>query len=220
MAVLRVPAVCSHRSSYFRARRRTATERPPVDLSRGCRRCARRHGGDIVVGRSPRGRILALGALYSDRSQIALRMLTTARASRRRSTRLVMRRSSRAIAFRWTLRIDATAYRLVHGEADSAAVADRRIATATTSSLRRCRRHGSTCCRHRRLGARLTVLAPSGILGPKRSAGPARSKGLEQRVDVLAGEVPGQRRRSSRPAVRVRRRPAPRAEDRAVPRSA
>src|SRR6266498_3694603 len=58
--------------------------------------------GDVVLVRGPRGRDLG-HALYSDRSQIALRMIAYGTA---------------AVAFRQSLAIDATAYRLVHGEAD------------------------------------------------------------------------------------------------------
>ena len=72
-------------------------------------------GGDIVEVRSPRGRV-AGWALYSDRSQITLRMLTNREA--RADEALIRRRIESAIAFRDTLSIDATAYRLVHGEAD------------------------------------------------------------------------------------------------------
>ena len=56
-------------------------------------------------------------ALYSDRSQIALRMLTYGERAGR-SRRSCAARLEAAIAFRESLGIDATAYRLVHGEAD------------------------------------------------------------------------------------------------------
>ena len=65
---------------------------------------------------APRGR--AFGhALYSDRSQITLRMLTYGdrRRRRRAGSRDASRRRSRSAQ---SLGIDATAYRLVHGEAD------------------------------------------------------------------------------------------------------
>ena len=71
--------------------------------------------GDRVVVRGPRGRTLGQ-ALYSDRSQIAIRMLTRGDAAA--DDELLRRRIETAIAFRRSLAIDASAYRLVHGEAD------------------------------------------------------------------------------------------------------
>src|SRR5216110_982427 len=58
--------------------------------------------GDVVRVVGSRGRYLAR-ALFSDRSQITLRVLT---------------QQEQAIAFRDLLTIDATAYRIVHGEGD------------------------------------------------------------------------------------------------------
>src|ERR1700681_3989750 len=71
--------------------------------------------GDIVLVRDPRGRPLG-HAMYSSASQIALRMLTY--GEKPVDEALIRRRIESAIAFRETLGIDATAYRLVHGEAD------------------------------------------------------------------------------------------------------
>jgi len=76
---------------------------------------ARAAAGDIVQVRSPRGQALG-SALFSDRSQITLRMLTYGESVG--DAALVRRRIEAAIAFRGSLAIDATAYRLVHGEAD------------------------------------------------------------------------------------------------------
>ena len=73
-------------------------------------------GGDTVVVRNPRGRIVGR-ALFSDRSQIALRMLDRW-ARRRPGIDLWRARLEAAIAFRASLGIDATAYRLVHAEGD------------------------------------------------------------------------------------------------------
>ena len=73
-------------------------------------------GGDRVVVRNGRGR--ALGhAFYSDRSLIALSMLTRGDDAPADDA-LIRRRIEAALAFRGTLAIDASAYRLVHGEAD------------------------------------------------------------------------------------------------------
>src|SRR5687767_3341296 len=71
--------------------------------------------GDTVTVFGTRGRPVGHG-LYSDRSQIALRMLSDAATPA--DVTLWRERLQRAIAYRETLRIDATAYRLVHAEAD------------------------------------------------------------------------------------------------------
>src|SRR3954447_7276867 len=71
--------------------------------------------GDTVTVVGPRRRRLGQ-ALYSDRSQIALRMLTHLDADA--GPDLWRRRIETAMRFRDSLHIDATAMRLVHGEAD------------------------------------------------------------------------------------------------------
>src|SRR5262245_8969397 len=71
--------------------------------------------GDIVSVRDARGRTLG-HALYSDRSLIAVRMLSY--GDEVADGELIRRRLESAVAFRESLAIDATAYRLVHGEAD------------------------------------------------------------------------------------------------------
>src|SRR5262245_6288735 len=72
-------------------------------------------GGDLVRVIGPRRRDVG-SALLSDRSQIALRMLTT--GSDVADDALIASRIERALAFRRALSLDATAYRLVHAEAD------------------------------------------------------------------------------------------------------
>ena len=74
---------------------------------------ARAAAGDRVQVRGPRGRKLG-DALYSDRSQIAIRMLT--RGDAPADEELLRRRIAAAIGFRRSLAIDASAYRLVHGD--------------------------------------------------------------------------------------------------------
>src|SRR5262245_22703817 len=76
---------------------------------------ARAKAGDRVSVRGPRGHLLGQ-ALYSDRSQIALRMLTDGETVA--DDELIRNRLKTAIAYRRSLEIDATAYRVVHGEAD------------------------------------------------------------------------------------------------------
>src|SRR5688500_17729480 len=67
--------------------------------------------GGIVTVHGTRGRVLG-DALFSDRSEITVRMLT--RGDVRADERLLRARLEQAIAFRESLKIDATAYRLVH----------------------------------------------------------------------------------------------------------
>ena len=76
---------------------------------------ARASAGDRVSVRGPRGHVLGQ-ALYSDSSQIALRMLTDGETVA--DDELIRTRLAASIAYRRSLSIDATAYRLVHGEAD------------------------------------------------------------------------------------------------------
>ena len=77
---------------------------------------ARATAGDIVVVQGARGGRPLGSALFSDRSQIALRMLTY--GDHLADAALVGERIAAAIAFRDSLAIDATAFRIVHGEAD------------------------------------------------------------------------------------------------------
>jgi 23S rRNA (cytosine1962-C5)-methyltransferase len=144
----------------------------------------RASGGDIVHVRSPRGQLVG-SALFSDRSQITLRLLT--HGEQPADAALVRRRIETAIAFRESLAIEATAYRLVHGEADllPSLIVDRYgdhlVVQALSQGM------------DRLLPAIVTALAgrlhPLGILA--RNDPKARLlEGLEQRVDVLAGDVP------------------------------
>src|SRR5262245_7649501 len=74
----------------------------------------RASAADLVVVKNVRGRVLGR-ALYSDRSQIAIRVVGY---GEKFDDEWLKRRLESAIAFRKSLAIDATAYRLVHGEAD------------------------------------------------------------------------------------------------------
>ena len=76
---------------------------------------ARASGGDTVRVEGSHGRRLG-HALFSDRSQIALRMLAT--DDRPADLSLWRERLRAAVDLRTALRIDATAYRLVNGEGD------------------------------------------------------------------------------------------------------
>jgi len=144
----------------------------------------RAEAGDRVSVRGPRGRVLGQ-ALYSDRSQIAIRMLTY--GDQPADDQLIRRRIDQAIAFRGSLAIDATAYRLVHGEADllPSLVVDRYGEYLVVQALSQ----GMDRLLPLVVATLGDLLAPRGILA--RNDPRARLlEGLEQRVDVLAGDVP------------------------------
>ena len=140
--------------------------------------------GDIVQVRNPRGRPLG-SALFSDRSQITLRMLSYGEAPA--DEPLIRRRIATAIAFRTSLGIDATAYRLVHGEADllPSLIVDRYGDYLVVQTLSQ----GMDRLLPAVVSALTDLLHPLGILA--RNDPKVRVlEGLEQRVDVLAGEIP------------------------------
>src|SRR5438105_194866 len=74
---------------------------------------------DVVDVIGPRHRKIG-SALFSDRSQISIRMLTLGDGleGAERVEGLLRSRIEQAVRFRASLQLDATAYRLVHGEAD------------------------------------------------------------------------------------------------------
>jgi 23S rRNA (cytosine1962-C5)-methyltransferase len=142
-------------------------------------------GGDRVVVRNGRGR--ALGhAFYSDRSQIALRMLTRGDDAPADDA-LIRRRIEAALAFRGTLALDASAYRLVHGEADllPSLIVDRYGDYLVVQTLSQ----GADRLLPLVVSTLRELVGPRGILArndPKTRA----LEGLEQKVEVLDGEVP------------------------------
>src|SRR5580765_7920292 len=144
----------------------------------------RAEGGDIVLVRDSRGRPLG-HAVYSSASQIALRMLTY--GDKPADQGLIRRRIERAIQFRGSLGIDATAYRLVHGEGDllPSLIVDRYGDYLVVQALSQ----GMDRLLPSVVSALTELLQPRGILA--RNDPRARVlDGLEQRVDVLAGDVP------------------------------
>ena len=72
-------------------------------------------GGDLVQVLGPRQRLVG-HALFSDQSQITIRMLS--RGEQAVDASVIRGRLEAALKYRESLRLDATAYRLVHGEAD------------------------------------------------------------------------------------------------------
>jgi 23S rRNA (cytosine1962-C5)-methyltransferase len=143
--------------------------------------------GDVVLVRGVRGRPIGV-ALFSSQSQIAIRMLAQDHGGDAPAIEeLVRRRIAAAIAFRQSLRIDATAYRLVHGEADllSSLVVDRYGDYLVVQALSQ----GMDRLLPVVVAALNELLQPRGILA--RNDPRARVlEGLEQRVEVLAGDIP------------------------------
>ena len=140
--------------------------------------------GQIVLVTSRRKAPLGY-ALYSDRSEIALRMLT--RSGDAPTLDTFRRRIDAAAAYRESLGIDATAYRVIHGEADRlpGLVVDRYGDYLVLQAL--------VQAADRMLPdlTRLLVeaLKPAGILA-RNDPRVRLLEGLEQRVEVLHGTVP------------------------------
>jgi 23S rRNA (cytosine1962-C5)-methyltransferase len=141
-------------------------------------------GGDTVRVVGARGRPLG-DALYSDRSEISLRMLT--RGDRSAGAALWRTRLEHAIRFRESLDIDATAYRVVHGEADllPSLVVDRYADYLVVQALSQgVDRLMPEITRHL-----VELMKPAGVLA-RNDPRVRLLEGLEQRVEVLHGEVP------------------------------
>src|SRR3989442_4035845 len=144
----------------------------------------RAEAGDRVVVRGPRGRTLG-HALFSDRSQIALRLL--AYGEEPADDALIRRRVESALEFRQSLEIDATAFRLIHGEGDllPSLVVDRYGDYLVVQTLSQ----GMDRLLPVIVSTLQELVRPRGILA--RNDPRARLlEGLEQRVDILAGDVP------------------------------
>jgi 23S rRNA (cytosine1962-C5)-methyltransferase len=140
--------------------------------------------GDIVRVLDSRGR--AIGhALYSDRSEITLRMFT--RGPEPPTSGTWRTRLRQALDFREALAIDATAYRLVHGEADllPSLIVDRYGDYLVVQAL------SQAVDRAMPLITELLVelVSPTGILA-RNDPRVRQLEGLEQTVEVLHGNVP------------------------------
>ena len=124
-------------------------------------------------------------ALYSPRSTIALRMLT--RDARAINAAFWKERIAAAVAYRDALAPRATAYRLVHAEADGlpSLFADRFGPCIVVQILSA----GLDACRADIISALRDVASPAGILG-RHDAGVRGLEGLDQDVALLHGEVP------------------------------
>jgi 23S rRNA (cytosine1962-C5)-methyltransferase len=145
---------------------------------------AQASAGEIVTVSGTRGRVLG-DALFSDRSEITIRMLT--RGDVRADETLLRRRIQQAIGYRESLKIDATAYRLVHGEADllpSLVVdryADYLVVQALSQAMDR--------LLPRMVALLVELTSAKGVLA-RNDPRVRLLEGLEQKVDVLHGEVP------------------------------
>ena len=144
----------------------------------------RASGGDIVTVVGPRQRVIGQ-ALFSDRSQIPLRMVTYGEAPA--DLALWRARLQAAIAFRNSLHLDATAYRLVHGEADllPSVIVDRYGDYLVVQTLSQ----GADRLLPDITRLLVELLSPAGILA--RNDPRVRTlEGLELRVEPLDGVIP------------------------------
>jgi 23S rRNA (cytosine1962-C5)-methyltransferase len=140
--------------------------------------------GDIVEVRNQRHRVLGR-AFFSDQSQITLRLI--ARGEVGVDAAFWRARLQAALAFRETLKIDASAYRLVHAEADliPSFIVDRYGDYLVVQALAQ-----ST---DRLLPTLVPILVDlTGARGVLARNDPRvrMLEGLEQRVDILYGDVP------------------------------
>ena len=140
--------------------------------------------GAIVRVVGPGKRTLG-SALFSDRSQITLRMLTM--GDHVADAALLKARIQRAVEFRARLELDATAYRLVHGEADllPSLVVDRYGDYLVVQALSQ----GMDAWLPDVVAALQETLAPAGILA-RHDPKVRLLEGLDQHVRELAGSVP------------------------------
>ena len=141
-------------------------------------------GGDRVVVRNARGAVLG-SAFYSDRSQIAIRMIIDGEAPA--DDDLIRQRIGDAIRFRSSLAIHATAYRLVHGEADllPSLIVDRYGDHLVVQTLSQ----GMDRLLPLIVQTLNDLIQPRGILA--RNDPRIRAlEGLERQVLVLSGDVP------------------------------
>ncbi len=144
------------------------------------------HGGDTVRVISTRGRILGQ-ALFSDRSEIALRFIT--HDAEPVDASLWRRRLSQAIQFREGLDLNGDAYRLVHGEADllPSLIVDRYADYLVLQALSQ----GIDRLVPELTAMLVDLVRPAGILA-RNDPRVRLLEGLEQRVEVLHGTVPDQ----------------------------
>ena len=140
--------------------------------------------GAVVRVAAPGGRFLAR-AFYSDRSQITLRILT--RQDEPVDRRFWRARLEQAISFRDRLDIDATAFRLLHGEGDlvPSLVVDRYGDYLSLQALSQ----GSDRLLPEMTSLLAELLQPKGIIA-RNDPRVRLLEGLDQHVAVLDGVIP------------------------------
>jgi 23S rRNA (cytosine1962-C5)-methyltransferase len=140
--------------------------------------------GDLVQVFGSRGRPVG-HALFSDESEITLRMV--AYGSAPPAGTFVKERLADAIAYRTSLSLDATAYRLVHGEADRlpSLIVDRYADYLVVQALSQ----GIDRRVPEIVSALVELIRPAGILA-RNDPRVRLLEGLEQKVEVLHGTVP------------------------------
>ena len=140
--------------------------------------------GAVVRVAAPGGRFLAR-AFYSDRSQITLRILT--RQDEPVDRRFWRARLEQAISFRDRLDIDATAFRLLHGEGDlvPSLVIDRYGDYLSLQALSQ----GSDRLLPEMTSLLAELLQPKGIIA-RNDPRVRLLEGLDQHVAVLDGAIP------------------------------
>jgi 23S rRNA (cytosine1962-C5)-methyltransferase len=146
----------------------------------------RAEAGDTVRVLGTRGRPVGY-ALFSSQSEIAIRVLTRDVDAEPPGLDWWRRRLASAIAYRAELGIDATAYRVVHGEADGmpSLIVDRYGEYLVVQTLSQ----GTD-----RLGPQIVtllqeLLRPVGILA-RNDPRVRELEGLDRKVELLQGEVP------------------------------
>ena len=140
--------------------------------------------GDLVQVIGPRGRPIG-HALFSDRSEITLRLIEYGSAPP--PATFIKDRLAAAIEFRRALALDATAYRLVHGEADRlpSLIVDRYGDYLVVQALSQ----GIDRRVPEIVAALVELLQPAGILA-RNDPRVRLLEGLPQQVEVLHGSVP------------------------------
>lgn len=140
--------------------------------------------GGVVEVLGPRQRTLGQ-ALFSEHSQISLRMLT--RGEEDVDETFWRGRIDAALRFRESLGIDATAYRLIHAEADllPSLIVDRYAGVLVVQALSQGMDRLLPCL----VPALVDATGATGVLA-RNDPRVRLLEGLEQRVEVLYGDVP------------------------------
>jgi 23S rRNA (cytosine1962-C5)-methyltransferase len=140
--------------------------------------------GDTVAVLGARGRVIGY-ALYSDRSQIALRLLTHGAEPAGEAT--WRRRLAAAIQYRESLKLDTSAFRVVHAEGDllPSLIVDRYGDYLVLQSLSQ----GVERLLPMITSLLVELAAPKGILA-RNDVKVRALEGLESSVQLLHGEVP------------------------------